>query len=148
MAQLAAAEAPTLLDALARAPAAAALVVAALEEQDDRKALRLAHPQLRDAVDEAATKLTVSLTRATARPPMARRWPRLEELTLRRPDSAALEALGAETWGRLRALGIGNWRSDIKCALDEPSTRALSAALQRMPALRALEMWNVALSDA
>ena len=54
-----AAEALTLVDALARAPAAAALVVAAL--QDDRanawglkdnhdlKALRLVHTQLRDA---------------------------------------------------------------------------------------------------
>ena len=50
-------EAPTLLDALARSPAAAALVVAALEEAGDRKALRLAHPQLRDAVGEATTKL-------------------------------------------------------------------------------------------
>jgi len=64
------AEALTLLDALARAPAAAALVVAALE-QDDRKALRLAHPQLRDAVGEATTKLTIYFESLTdvARPP-------------------------------------------------------------------------------
>jgi hypothetical protein len=47
----------TLLGALARAPAAAALVVAALDRLEDRRALRLAHPQLRDAVGEAATKL-------------------------------------------------------------------------------------------
>ena len=74
----AAAEAPTLLDTLARAPAAAALVVAALDQMEDRKALRLAHPQLRDAVGEATTRLWIyrSFTGA-ARTPMARRWPRL-----------------------------------------------------------------------
>ena len=61
-----AAEALTLLDALARAPAAAALVVAALQggckdwagfrENRDVKALRLVHTQLRDAVGEATTE--------------------------------------------------------------------------------------------
>ena len=55
----AAAEAPTLLDTLARAPAAAALVVGALEEVDDREALRLACTQMRDAVGEAETKLGI-----------------------------------------------------------------------------------------
>jgi hypothetical protein len=72
----AAAEAPTLLDALARAPAAAALVAAALGAED-RRALRLAHPQLRDAVDESTTRLTVTMGEGAAPLPTARRWPRL-----------------------------------------------------------------------
>ena len=55
----------TLLDALARAPAAAALVVGALG-QEDRKALRLVHSQLRNAVGEATTKLTAALHRMPA----------------------------------------------------------------------------------
>jgi hypothetical protein len=49
----AAAEEPALLDTLARPPATAALVVAALDRMADRMALR---------------------------PPTARRWPRLETL--------------------------------------------------------------------
>jgi hypothetical protein len=103
-----AAEAPALLETLARTPAAAALVVAALEEADDRKALRLAHPQLRDAVGEATTKLRVNLyaAAADARPPPPRRWPRLEELTVLYPSLTTLEALRAETWDRLRALHL------------------------------------------
>ena len=40
---------PTLLDVAARAPAAAALIADALHGED-LKALRLAHPALRDAV--------------------------------------------------------------------------------------------------
>ena len=77
---------------------------------------------------------------------MARRWPRLEELTVRWPDKAALEALGAEAWAGLRSLRV-------KCSmfsnaqLDVPSARALAAALRRMPALRALELTHVGLSD-
>jgi hypothetical protein len=51
----AAAKVPTLLDALARAPAAAALVVTALERTEDRAALRLVHSQL--GVGEATTEL-------------------------------------------------------------------------------------------
>jgi hypothetical protein len=54
-----AAEAPRLLDTCARAPAAAALVVAQLGVWN-RRALRLTHPQLRDAVEEATTKLRVA----------------------------------------------------------------------------------------
>jgi hypothetical protein len=138
------AAAPTLLDALARAPAAAALVVAALERAEDRKALRLAHPQLRDAVGEATTKLEAGFEAdaAAARPPTARRWPRLEELTMRRREAAALDGLD-----RLRALW-GDQSGDAQYALDEPSARALAAALRQMPALRALGLWDVALSDA
>ena len=103
------AEAPTLLDTLARAPAAAALVVAALDQLDDRRALRLVHPQLRAAVGDATTKLEVIVRQgghAAARSPTPRRWPRLEELTVPDPNLAALEALGAETWDRLRLLCI------------------------------------------
>ena len=142
------AEALTLLDALARAPAAAALVVAALERAEDRKALRLVHPQLRDAVGEATTKLEVRFDAdAATRPPTARRWPRLEELRLDTPDLAAIEALGSATWRALRSLSFGDQRGDIQSALDAPAARALAAALRQMPALRALELWSVVLSD-
>ena len=139
----AAAEAPpSLLDALARAPAAAALVVAALEEADDRKALRLVHTQLRDVVGEVTWKLEADL-RVAARPPTARRWPRLEELAISYPNLAATKALGSGTWAGLRALSLGNthWNT----ALGAPAARALAAALRRMPALRALELRRVQL---
>ena len=141
----AAAEAPpTLLDALARAPAAAALVFAALEWAD-RRALRLAHPQLRDAVGEATTKLQADLMdAAAARPLTPHHWPRLEELTVSWPDLAALEALGSGAWASLRSICIDQHAS---LALDVTSARALVAALWRMPALRALELRSVRLSD-
>jgi hypothetical protein len=97
----AAAEAPTLLEALARAPAPAALGVAALGELGDRRSLRLAHFQLRDAVGEQKTKLVAGFeaAAAAARPRTPRRWPRLEELHIRGPDSAALMALGSDVVG-------------------------------------------------
>ena len=142
----AAAEAPTLLDALARAPAAAALVVAALKRAKDRKALRLAHPQLRDAVCEATRRLTVDLrAAAAARPPTPRRWPRLEDLTICWPDLAVIEALGSGTWGRLRNLCLSNQTHGAASAADAP---ALAAALRQMPALRALHLWRMAIQDA
>ena len=141
-----AAQAPALLDALARAPAAAALVVAALDQLEDRKALRLVHTQLQDAVGEATTTLEVDFAVPDpARTPTPRRWPRLEALTMRGPDLAALEALGAETWDRLRAVNIGVPNSPT--ALDAPAARALAAALRRMPALRALGLWTEPISD-
>ena len=143
----AAAEALTLLDALSRAPAAAALVVAALNTAE-RKALRLVHSQLRDAVAEATTKMGLFEFAASAgRPPTARRWPRLEELSCRGFDSKSIQVLGAESWDRLRSLRLrlpyrdGDFR-DVSCA------RALAAALRRMPALRALALESMALSDA
>jgi hypothetical protein len=145
---------PSLLDALARAPAAAALVVAALEEAEDRKALRLAHSELSDVVDEATTVLIADFeVAAAARPPTPRRWPRLEELTLSDPNLAAFEALGAEPWDRLHMLSIGDWYSagqhcHMQSPLDVPAVRALAAALRQMPALHALVLWSVALSDA
>jgi hypothetical protein len=64
----------TLLEALALAPAAAALIVGALKRAEDlglaedRKALRLAHSQLRDAVDEATNWLE-ALRRRRSRAP-------------------------------------------------------------------------------
>jgi hypothetical protein len=70
------AEAPALLDTLARVPAAAALVLAELD-YEDRQSLRLAHPQLRDAVGEAMTTLEADFWVVDARPPTASRWPRL-----------------------------------------------------------------------
>jgi hypothetical protein len=81
----AAAKALALLDALARAPAAAAaaaaLVVTALERAEDLRALRLVHPQLRDAVGEATTELdTRPSSGVFPRTPTSQRWPRLEEL--------------------------------------------------------------------
>ena len=140
-----AAEAPSLLDTLARAPAAAGLVVGALDEEDDRKALRLAHPQLRDAVGEATTTLEVDLRgAAAARPPTPRRWPRLEELTIRGPDEAAIDALGFGTWGALRALRL----EDSNRGSNALSARALAAALRRMPALRVLALGKLGLSEA
>jgi hypothetical protein len=161
-----AAEALTLLETLARAPAAAALVVTALDRLDDRRALRLVHSQLRDAVGEAKTKLFIEwvpsgtysdndaddadVAAAAARPPTARRWPRLEDLEISRHDLAALklttlEALGAETWGRLRKMYLYNVS---ETAMSVPSARALLAALRRMPVLHRLDLWNTALSDA
>jgi hypothetical protein len=138
---------PTLLAALARVPAAAALVAALGSE--DRKALRLVHTQLRDAVGEATTKLEVTAQggAAAARPPAPRCWPRLEELTVTRPDPAALDALGAETWGRLRNLSLGDESGSSQSALGAPAARALAAALRRMPALRVLELEYTPLSD-
>jgi hypothetical protein len=104
-----AAEALTLLDA----PAAAALVIGALERVEDRKALRLTHPLLRDAVGEATRKLQADFTPhyrggdrravAAARPPTARCWPRLEALAIGGLD---LEALGSDTWASLRSLNL------------------------------------------
>jgi hypothetical protein len=141
----AAAEAPTLLDALARAPAAAALVVRALEEADDRKALRLAHPQLRDAVGKATTKLMVDCE-VTARAPTPRRWPRLEELTIWGPDAAALEALGADYWDNLHALYLFQDQDEPR-VFDVRAARALAAALGWMPELRTLKMCSVLLPD-
>ena len=138
----------TLLDALARAPAAA-LVVAALG-LEDRKALRLVHTQLRDVVGEATTKLRaiIAVTAAApvaVRPPTARRWPRLKGLTISGPDSAALEALGAETWSGLRMLYLDHTPGSV---LDARGARALAAALRRMPALRALYLLKAKIPDA
>jgi hypothetical protein len=83
-------EAPALLKALARAPAA--LVVAALDRLEGRKAL--VHTQLRDAVGEATTKLEARFDIAGAvRPPAPARWPRLEELTMRGSQGLDAEAL-------------------------------------------------------
>jgi hypothetical protein len=142
----AAAEAPpTLLDARARAPAAAALVIGALDRAADRRALRLAHPQLRAAVGEATTRLRASAKGpAAARAPTPARWPRLRELAVSDPDAAALKALAAEGWGgALRTLRLDNlWGPR---PLD---ARALAAALRAMPALRALELGEVPLGGA
>jgi hypothetical protein len=148
--------APTLLDALAHAPAAAELVVAALKRAKDRKDLRLAHTQLRDAVGEATTKL-VANQRAPWRLLTPARWPRLEELTLSDPGLALVEALGAETWGGVCMLRLkyscadpryAYWGHDGRTVLGAPCARALTAALQRMPALRELELREVRLPDA
>jgi hypothetical protein len=90
----AAAEAPTLLDTLARAPAAAALVGTALGLAD-RRALRLAHPQLRDAIGEATKVLDADLRAPGApRPPTARRWPRLRVLRVIAPGARGARGLG------------------------------------------------------
>ena len=139
-----AAEAPTLLDALARAPAAAALVIGALG-QKDRGALRLVHTQLQDAVGEVVTKLSGVLY-VRVRPPTARRWPRLKELSLSRPSLAALEALGSGTWVHLRALCLEH-PDQSHFVLNAPSARLLVAALRRMPALRSLELCSLKLQD-
>ncbi len=112
-------EAPelTLLDALARAPAAAALVVTALEEED-RKALRLAHYQLRDAVNEATTRLGMhhpdagrasrlaDAAGAAARPPTPARWPHLKELRVYAANAGAISALESGTWDALATLWV------------------------------------------
>ena len=146
------AEAPTLLDTLARAPAAAALVVAGLGRAD-RKALRLVHSQLRDAVGEETTTLTADFGTSNARPLTASRWPRLEELTIVSPNLAILEALDSETWGNLDTLlldceRVNRYGEAISVHLDVLYARALAAALRRMPALRALELHGVLLPEA
>ena len=158
-------EALTLLDAFARAPAAAALVVAALG-QEDRKALRLAHSQLRDAVGEETVGLEVRL--GEARPPTARRWPRLRALTFHDDDGVrgdaggapedwearkrlrheaflpAFEALVSDSWVALHTLIVTRFASDEGAAL----ARALAAGLRRMPALRKLELFAASLPSA
>ena len=126
-------EEATLLDALARAPAAAALVVAALG-LEERRALRLAHPQLRDAVDAEITKLEGDAEAACA--PMPRCRPRLEALTIAQPYATAIVALGNQAWPSLRTLRLAY------C-----DTYPVAAALRGMPVLRALELEGVALSD-
>ena len=143
------AEAPTLLDTLARVPAVVALVMAALD-YEGRRALRLVHPQLRDAVGEAATKLCTDCMEDGERTPTSLRWPRLEELFIARPTLTALEALGSETWGNLHTLIVTNEQempdgTRISCRLDVPSARALAALLRRMPALRNLKLEDVLL---
>jgi hypothetical protein len=141
-----AAEGPTLLETLAHAPAAVALVVCALERPEDRKVLRLSCSQLRDAADKATTKMRLVLPDAApARLLTPQRWPCLRELSIFGADLAVLEALGSGTWAALRTLGISLHDGAV---LGVPSARALAAALRRMPALRALELWNTPLIDA
>ena len=141
-------EALTLLEVLARAPAApaaAALIVRALP-LEDCKALRLAHPLLRDAVDASFTKLEVIYYGKwdggppTPRPPTARRWPRLEALRMKVPDLAAMEALGSETWTGLRSLSLDFHDFDRSMSPRVLKARALTTALRQMPALRSLAL--------
>ena len=136
----AAAEAPTLLDTLARAPGAAALVVAALGKED-RGALRLAHRQLRDAVDEVTNRLWAILCTAdAARPPTALRWPLLKRLAVYNADSAGIQALGPGAWLALHYILL-DWQATF--VLDASDARALAARLQRAPALRQLYLGDV-----
>ena len=153
-----AAGAPSLLDVLGRAPAAAALVVGALSSEE-RQALRLVCTQTRDAVGEATTKIVMRLyvpaaaAAAAARPPASRRWPRLEELMILCTSSAlaaVIEAVGAETWGHLHKLELGLAFIDSRgksTTLGVPCVQAVTAALRRMPALRALTLNGTRLSD-
>jgi hypothetical protein len=141
-------EAPPLLDTLARAPGAAALVVAALG-LEDRRALRLVHTQLRDAVGETTTKLEADLRPAgAARPPTAARWPRLEDLTVVGHDLAALEALGEDTWESLRALHLENPHPGEPQVWGEPAARALAKALWQMPGLFVFTVTGAKASNA
>ena len=157
------APAPSLLDVVARAPGAAALIVVALGPKE-RKALRLAHSSLLNAVAEATKKLTVTLqiesataaaaAGAAARPPTALRWPRLESLTLagRLWSASDLDALGTARWERLEELCIlCNTQVPVPGEVPprlEPDgvkarsarVRTLAAAVARMPALRRLRL--------
>ena len=144
-------EGPTLLEVLARAPAApaAAVIIFSSLKLEDRKALRLAHPLLRDAVDASTTKLRVAYqsrmpgTSPAAHAlslsyPLARRWPRLEALSMRVPNLAAVEALSSEAWSGLRSLSL-DFHDCGGARMDQPIAHAVAAALRCMPALRALE---------
>jgi hypothetical protein len=108
------------------------------------------HSEIRDAASEATKKLTTvpEVPRNVARPPTARRWPRLEDLRIYEPDSAAIEALGAETWGVLYIFWLSYSYEPQKPALDATSVRAVAAVLRRMPALRTLKFSNAAISYA
>ena len=137
---------PTLLDVAARVPAAAALIAGALRGED-RKALRLAHSLLRGAVAEVVVKLVATFDDAPggalpARPPTARRWHALQDLTLTGPAMMmdCLCALGAEPWPRLMKLCIGTAHVTEGHELGAPAARALAAAALRMPALMILEL--------
>ena len=155
--------AATLLDVAARAPAAAALVAGALST-DERKALRLAHPALHDAVAEVVVKLKLTKSGSRAprsevpltRLPTPRRWHALRELELPGPELLieCLRALGAEPWPRLQALQVGDVAIDIGFVMSDddrfgmPATRALAAAAPRLPALAKLVILGFALSAA
>ncbi len=100
-----------LLDALARAPAAAALVVAALKTSwywgNDFRALRLAHPQLRDGSTRRRPSCVPTSKAPTPRASRRRGAGRASEvLCVSGLKSAALEALLSEPWSRLRTLEL------------------------------------------
>ena len=83
--------------------------------------------------------------RRAARPPTPRRWPRIVELAVSLPNVSGLEALGAEAWGGLHSLRVDC--SPFGSQLGVPSARTLTAALRRMPALRALDLGSVRLPE-
>jgi hypothetical protein len=143
---------PTLLDVAAHAPGAAALIAGALGEED-RKALRLAHPALRDAVAvelvarsdmegvlrRYGRRLAPGSICPRARPPTARRWPALELLGPAR-GFERLRALRDEPWPRLEELSLGSLRlagrpqADVRMfALT--AARFLALAAPRLPSV-------------
>ena len=76
-----------------------------------------------------------------ARPPTARRWPALRDLTLAGPGLVdSLRALGAEPWPRLMTLCIGTSPVTESCKFGAPGARALAAASPRLAALTELEL--------
>jgi hypothetical protein len=119
---------------LTRAPTAGTLILASLSAED-RKALRLAHPELHGALDAAAARLRVPAdAHADAcarcalpqRYPSARRWLLLQSLTL---DSMRC----AET--DRRALAEAPWER-----LERVRAAPAAAAVMRAPRLRELEL--------
>lgn len=151
---------PTLLS-LASARDAVAHILTMLEI-DERQALRLAHPELRDAIDAVTSTLVVNLRRsshvdiASARP-APQRWPELRSLTIIEPDLEAIKALASGRWNHLVTLDLTQgpalghrWRlrrvSRKMTSFNGAYSRALSAALRMMPELAVLTLHNVQFS--
>ena len=144
----------TLLEIVARVPAAAALILArgGALSLEDRKALRLAHSELREVVNSVATVLKTRQEEGApaAPPPTALRWPALLRLELELPApelAAALRALGAATWPFLHTLFA--YQTDTAPAnMGVAAVRALAAAAPRMPALTCLHLGHFFFGEA
>jgi hypothetical protein len=140
------AEQATFMDVVTGAPAAAALVVAALGHdhvaQESRNALRLVHPLLRDAVDSTVTDLSAGSGPSEAqlsRTLTARRFPAMERLALYGVRAVPVfEGMRASPWHRLTYLTI--CQTAIVPGMELVARQALVAALRCMPRLAELEI--------
>ena len=146
----------TLLEVLVRVPAAAEVILArgGALSLEDRKALRLVHPELREAVSAEIRELKAKQEDGAPAPPppTARLWPALRELTLvvAPPGlEAALRALGAATWSSLGELTLKQTDGYFVAAFDVgvPAARALAAAALSMPALATLHLGDPFLGE-
>jgi hypothetical protein len=140
------AEAPTLLDALARAPAARALIVAPLAPKA-RRAAREAHPALHAAVDETTVKLCVAGSFGNADSDGDREC---KVLAAAAPRMAAVSSLEFKYW-RVTAVGVRSlastgWRlrrltlSQLYTQGDECAADKVAAALAECASLAGMRV--------